>query len=181
MPAPWLIRRRRGCRPPGAPLWRTLACQREPRSFEALGGSGSGGRSIACVITSLSIVSTASKMGLKSRWVELTRPLATLFDAAKIGLPHLDPELETIYRGKRLAVHRAGVKYLLATKLMAGRPVDLEDAVHLAIAADITTREGMLNLLEAPFPTSMLTPRVQYTVELVASDVAAQMKRSIDF
>ena len=137
-------------------------------------------------------------MGLKSRWVELTRPLATLFDAAKIGLPHLDPELETIYRGKRLTdpeletiyrgkrltsdvVHRAGVKYLLATKLMAGRPVDLEDAVHLAIAADITTREGMLNLLEAPFPTSMLTPRVQYTVELVASDVAAQMKRSIDF
>ena len=102
-------------------------------------------------------------------------------DAAKIGLPHLDPELETIYRGKRLTVHRAGVKYLLATKLMAGRPVDLEDAVHLAIAADITTREGMLNLLEAPFPTSMLTPRVQYTVELVASDVAAQMKRSIDF
>ena len=98
----------------------------------------------------------ASRHALRTDWIN---------DAAKIGLPRLEPQLETIYRGERLTVHRAGPKYLLATKLNAGRPVDIEDAVHLAIAAGVTTREGMLDLLETAFPAAMLTPRVQYTAE----------------
>ena len=58
--------------------------------------------------------------------------------------------------------------------------MDIKDAVHLAIAAGVTTREGMLDLLEAAFPAAMLTPRVQYTAELVANDVDALLQRGID-
>ena len=66
----------------------------------------------------------ASRHALRTDWIN---------NAAKIGLPRLEPQLETIYRGERLTVHRAGPKYLLATKLNAGRPIYIEDAVHLAI------------------------------------------------
>ena len=113
----------------------------------------------------------AARHALRGDWIN---------DAAKSGLPDLDPQLETIYRGEHLTVYRAGPKYLLATKLRAGRPVDIEDAAHLAIVAGITTREGMLDLLEVAFPGALLTARVQYTAELVANDVADLLGRGID-
>ena len=109
----------------------------------------------------------AARHGLRPDWIN---------DAAKVGLPRLDPQLETVYCGERLTVHAAGPRYLLATKLLAGRAVDLDDAVALAIDAGITTAAAMLDLLADAYPPAMLTPRIQYTAEIVAEDVAARAR-----
>lgn len=105
----------------------------------------------------------AHRHGLRTDWIN---------DAARTGLPRLDPQLRAVYRGDCLSVYAAGPKYLLATKLLAGRAVDIRDATALAIAAGVTTADAMLDLLSEAYPAAMLTPRVQYTVELVAADVA---------
>ena len=74
----------------------------------------------------------------------------------------------------------AGPRYLLATKLLAGRDVDVDDAVHLAVDADVTTAAAMLDLLAEAYPATLLTPRIQYTAEVVAEDVAARLGRGVD-
>ena len=114
----------------------------------------------------------AHRHGLRADWIN---------DAAKIGLPRLDPQLTTVYRGDCLIVYATGPKYLLATKLLAGRAVDIGDAMNLAIAAGVTTVDAMLDLLSEAYPAAMLTPRVQYTVEQVAADVAARLGPGCDW
>ena len=75
----------------------------------------------------------ARRHGLRPKWIN---------DAARVGLPHLPANYAAVYSGERLIVHRADPKYVLATKLFAGRAVDVEDAVPLALAAGITTEEA---------------------------------------
>lgn len=107
--------------------------------------------------------SVAARHALRPDWIN---------DAAKVGLPHLDANIEVIYSGKRLIVYRADSKYLLATKIRAGRPQDLDDAVPLALAAGITTSDEMLDLVVEAFPAPLLTPRMQYAIEVIAEQVA---------
>ena len=111
-------------------------------------------------------VVVASRHGLRADWIN---------DAAKVGLPRIDPQLKTVYSGDRLTVHAAGPRYLLATKLVAGRAVDIGDAVHLAIDSGVTTADAMLDLLTEAYPGPMLTPRVQYTAEQVAALVVDRL------
>ncbi len=113
----------------------------------------------------------AARRGLRSDWIN---------DAARLSLPRLDPQLETVYRGDRLTLHIAGPRYLLATKLLAGRDVDMDDAVHLAIDAGVTTAEAMLDLLAEAYPAPLLTPRTQYIADQVAAAVAAQLNLGVD-
>ena len=82
--------------------------------------------------------SVAARHALRPDWIN---------DAAKVGLPHLDANIEPVYSGERLIVYRADSKYLPATKLHAGRPQDLDDAVPLAVAAGITTSDEMHDLV----------------------------------
>ena len=114
---------------------------------------------------------SAGRHGLRADWIN---------DAARLNLPRLDPQLEPVYEGSRLTVYIAGPRYLLATKLIAGRDVDLDDAVHLAIDAGVTTAAAMLDLLAAAYPATLLTPRIQYAAEMVAEDVAARGCRGVD-
>jgi len=107
--------------------------------------------------------SVAARHALRPDWIN---------DAAKVGLPHLDANIEPVYSGERLIVYRADSKYLPATKLHAGRPQDLDDAVPLAVAAGITTSDEMHDLVVEAFPAPLLTPRLQYTIEVVAEKVA---------
>ena len=95
----------------------------------------------------------ARRHGLRPKWIN---------DAARVGLPHLAANYEPVYSGERLIVHRADPKYLLATKLLAGRAVDVEDAVPLALAAGITTEVAMLDLLERAYPGPLRTPALQF-------------------
>ena len=109
--------------------------------------------------------------GLRSDWIN---------DAAKGGLPDLDPELDPVYLGERLSVFHASPQYLLATKLLAGRPIDVEDAVPLAAAAGITTSDEMLDLVQEAFPKAWQTPALQYRTETVAGAVADLLQSGAD-
>ena len=113
----------------------------------------------------------AARHGLRPDWIN---------NAARLNLPRLDPQLETVYRGERLALHIAGPRYLLATKLLAGRDVDVNDAVHLAVDAGITTAQAMLDLLTEAYPAPLLTPRVQYIAGQIAEAVAKHLQRGVD-
>ena len=57
--------------------------------------------------------SVAARHALRPDWIN---------DAAKVGLPRLDANVEPVHSGERLIVYRTDSKYLLATKLHAGRP-----------------------------------------------------------
>jgi len=46
-------------------------------------------------------------------------------DAARVVKPAVAWDLGEVYVGERLEVWRTGPQYLLATKLLAGRPVDV--------------------------------------------------------
>jgi len=109
--------------------------------------------------------------GLRSDWVN---------DAAKGGLPRLPTDLEAVYRGARLEVYRTSCSYLLATKLHAGRAVDLEDAVPLAAAAGLTTKDQMLDLVQEAYPQAWLTPSLQYRIEVIAGAVAERLQLEAD-
>ena len=71
-------------------------------------------------------------------------------------------------------------QYLLATKLLAGRPIDVEDAVPLAAAAGITTSDEMLDLVQEAFPKAWQTPALQYRTETVAGAVADLLQSGAD-
>ncbi len=113
----------------------------------------------------------AVRHGLRSDWVN---------DAAKGGLPRLPADLEPVYTGSRLEVDRTSYRYLLATKLHAGRAVDLEDAVPLAVAAGVTTRDEMLDLVQEAYPQAWLTPSLQYRIEVIAGAVAERLQSDPD-
>ena len=109
----------------------------------------------------------ARRHGLRSEWIN---------DAARVGLPDLEWDLGEVYVGERLEVLRTGPQYLLATKLLAGRPVDIEDAVPLALAAGLTTEEAMLDLLERAYPGPLQTPALQFRAIQVAAAVAEALR-----
>ena len=109
--------------------------------------------------------------GLRTDWIN---------DAAKGSLPNLPPDLEAVYTGTRLEVYRASARYLLATKLHAGRAVDLLDAVPLAAAAGVTTRDMMLDLVQEAYPQAWLAPALQYRIEVTAAAVADTLRTGAD-
>jgi len=113
----------------------------------------------------------AARHALRPDWIN---------DAAKVGLPRLDANIEMVYSGERLIVYRTDSKYLLATKLNAGRPQDVDDAVPLALAAGITTSDEMRDLVVEAFPAPLLTPRLQYTIEVVAEKVAEVLASNVE-
>lgn len=57
------------------------------------------------------------------------------------GLPEKpDDDERTVFRGKALTVKTPGPRHMLAMKLLAGRPRDGGDAVHLAKGMKLTTQ-----------------------------------------
>ena len=109
--------------------------------------------------------------GLRLDWIN---------DAAKGGLPHLNPDVEPIFVGERLVVYRASLQYVLATKLQAGRPIDVSDATDLAIVGGITAEEDLLDLAEAAYPGPWQTPRLSLTAQTVAALVAERLQQGVD-
>ena len=113
----------------------------------------------------------ARRHGIRRRWIN---------DAARVVQPTVEWDLGEVYVGERLEVWRTGPQYLLATKLLAGRPVDVEDAVPLAVAAGITTEEAMEDLVTKAYPSRLLTPALQYRIAQVAAEVAEALRTRLN-
>jgi len=57
------------------------------------------------------------------------------------------------------------MEYLLAMKIVAGRPQDIGDAQALIHYLGISQAEDVLNILKKYIPSRYLTPRLQYMVD----------------
>ena len=82
--------------------------------------------------------------------------------------------------GERLAVYSASPEYVLASTLRAGRPVDVDDAVPIAIVAGVTTLAGLLDLAAEAFPDPPRTLRLVYTTEAVAAPGEGRRQGDVD-
>ena len=113
----------------------------------------------------------AHRHGLRPDWIN---------DAARVGRPEVPVDLEPVFEGGRLTVYRAGLRFMLATKIRAGRPIDVADATNLALAAGITTEEALLDLVETAWPPALQTPRLSLTAQTVAAAVAERLRLAAD-
>jgi predicted nucleotidyltransferase len=96
--------------------------------------------------------------GLSADWLN---------DAVKGFLPPGVPASRLLMEVPGLRVEVAEPRYLLALKLRAARDEDVDDVRLLAGLVGITTAQECLALLEAMFPPSMLTARLQFFAEEV--------------
>lgn len=90
-----------------------------------------------------------------------------LHDAVKGFLPPGVPASHLLMEVPGLRVEVAEPRFLLALKLRAARDEDVEDVRLLAKLAGIRTAQQCVELLEATFPPSILTPRLQLFAEEV--------------
>lgn len=100
----------------------------------------------------------AGRHGLSVDWLN---------DAVKGFLPAGRPHARTIMEVPGLRVEVAEPRYLLALKLRAGRDEDVDDVRLLARLAGVHTAAQALALLEATFPPSIRTARLQFFAEEV--------------
>ncbi|MGI8627075.1 MAG: DUF6011 domain-containing protein [Geodermatophilaceae bacterium] len=100
----------------------------------------------------------ANRRGIAPDWLN---------DAANSYLPGPDPDPDKRQTLDRpgLTVDVASPKYLLAMKLLAARDTDIEDIQILYAACGYTTAAQGLDLLEATYPSHLITPRVRYILE----------------
>jgi len=96
--------------------------------------------------------------GLSADWLN---------DAVKGFLPPGVPASRLLMEVPGLRVEVAEPRYLLALKLRAARDEDVDDVRLLAGLVGITTAQECLALLEAMFPPSILTARLQFFAEEV--------------
>ena len=107
----------------------------------------------------------AQRHGLRPDWIN---------DAAKLKAVNVAVEPERIYSGDCLIVNSAGRRYILGMKLLAARPVDLGDCVHLVRDLNISSDEELLDLMEAAMPRPF---RPTVTMQYFALEVFEQARR----
>lgn len=91
--------------------------------------------------------------GLGAYWIN---------DGVKAFAVDVDLELERIFTGACLTVDTVGPRYLLATKLLAGRCVDRDDCVHLIREVSIKSDTELLDLMQTAAKGRQLRPRDEY-------------------
>lgn len=65
----------------------------------------------------------------------------------------------------RRDVYMPALEYLLAMKIVAGRPQDIDDAQALIQHLKLVEPEEVMNILNQHIPQKYLTVRMQYMVE----------------
>lgn len=107
----------------------------------------------------------AQRHGLRPDWIN---------DAAKFKAVNVAVEPERVFSGERLVVDSAGRRYILAMKLLAARPVDLGDCVHLVRDLNVAGEQELLDLMETAMP-GLRGPTV--TMQYFALEVFQQSQR----
>lgn len=101
-------------------------------------------------------VAVADRHGLDPDWLN---------DAVKGFLHGEDPEARPVFDRPGLRVDVASPRYMLAMKLLAARDDDIDDIRDLYRACGFTTAEEGLRLVEAAYPESQISPKVQFMLE----------------
>ena len=101
------------------------------------------------------VLSIARHEGLRDDWLN---------DAAK-GFLYTQPPVTLWKQYASLNVYIPSLEYLLAMKLVAGRPRDIDDARAIVKKVGISTSQEVLNLLTRYVPQNRIDVRVQYLVE----------------
>ena len=78
-----------------------------------------------------------------------------------------------VYAGSNLRVYVASAPYVLAMKLLAGRPVDRSDMPALLDATRPQNREALYDLVERAYPTARIPVSTGYFIDEVWDDYAA--------
>ena len=91
--------------------------------------------------------------GLRADWLN---------DGAKLKRVNLPIEPERIYTGRSLVIDSAGDRYVLAMKLVSGRPIDEADCEILIRGLGIRTETELLDLLTQAVPAHLQTPAMGY-------------------
>jgi len=97
----------------------------------------------------------ALREGLPSDWLN---------DGAK-GFLYTSPPVSLWKRYPGLDIYMAGLDYILAMKIVAGRLRDLNDARALIQHLKLNTPQEVLDILSCYVPAQYLTVRVQYIVD----------------
>jgi Nucleotidyltransferase of unknown function (DUF6036) len=97
---------------------------------------------------------------------ELGLPDGWLNDAVKAFVTRADPEAIPVLDRPSLRVTVASPRYLLAMKLLAGRPEqDADDIRFLAGLLRLTTSDEVLEVVTSVYPEARILPRTQFLVE----------------
>lgn len=101
------------------------------------------------------ILSIAKHEGLRNDWLN---------DAAK-GFLYTQPPVTLWRHFGSLNIYIPSLEYVLAMKLVAGRPRDIDDAKAIVQKLGISTPQDVLNGLTRYIPQNRIDVRVQYLVE----------------
>ena len=82
-------------------------------------------------------------------------------------------EPSEVYTGSNMRVYGASAPYVLAMKLLAGRPVDRSDMPALLEATRPQTRNALYDLVERAYPTAQIPVSTGYLIDEVWEDYAA--------
>lgn len=106
----------------------------------------------------------AKQRGVRTDWLN---------DAAKIGSlsPQVDPDPCLIYKGTKLMVYGASARYVMAMKLVAHRPIDLEDLPILLREADFESLEEALEWVARAHSHRPIPVAAQYLLEELWADL----------
>ena len=91
--------------------------------------------------------------GLRNDWLN---------DGAKLKRVALPMDLERVHEGKILIIDSAGSRYVLAMKLVSGRPIDETDCELLIRELNIRHESELLDLIEEAVPERLRTPAMEY-------------------
>ena len=81
-------------------------------------------------------------------------------------------EPSEIYVGPNLSVYGASAHYVLAMKLLSGRPVDREDMPALLAATRPRSKAELYELVERAYPTVQIPASTSYIIDEVWHDYA---------
>ncbi len=164
-----MARRSTGSRPPGEGLYRQFnaaemrqllsevddelqAVNAEPAHLLIAGGASMLSRRVSRVTGDVDVVSEGMSKAVRraSQTVAARHNLAPdwINDGAKGLAVSLPADTEPVFSGSCLVVESVGPKHILAMKLAAARPEDLEDCVHLIQEIGISSHDELLDLIE---------------------------------
>ena len=100
----------------------------------------------------------ADREGVEANWLN---------DAAKIGTlsDQVGADPTPVYAGRNFTIHGASARYVIAMKVVAGRPIDLADMPSLLAAADFESIDELLDWVARAHSHHQIPVASRYIIE----------------